>query len=122
MFFDKKTSKSSEFYYLEPVLYSSITDIDETMNNLIQERHNHSQSCFSMKVSQNEKKLRFTLQLKDLVLHFLVGTWKNNSEAKFAENWSDDERKRTSGTRTFLRHRLHTLSQVIHRADCVHFR
>ena len=35
MFFDKKLSKSSEFYYLEPGLYPSVTDIVETMNILI---------------------------------------------------------------------------------------
>ena len=34
--FDKKLSKSSKFYYLEPGLYPSITDIVETMNTLIQ--------------------------------------------------------------------------------------
>ena len=44
MFFDKKLSKSSEFYYLEPRLYPSITDIVETMDILIQERHNHSEN------------------------------------------------------------------------------
>ena len=36
MFFDKKVSKSSEFYYLEPGLYPSITDIVDAMNILIQ--------------------------------------------------------------------------------------
>ena len=42
MFFDKKLSKSSEFYYLELGLYPSITDTVEAMNILSQERHNHS--------------------------------------------------------------------------------
>ena len=36
MFFDKKRSKSSEFYYLEPGLHPSITDTVEAMNTLIQ--------------------------------------------------------------------------------------
>ena len=44
LFFDKKLSKSSEFYYLELGLYPSITDIVEAMNILIQERHNHSEN------------------------------------------------------------------------------
>ena len=35
LFFDKKLSKSSEFYYLGPGLYPSITDIVEAMNTLI---------------------------------------------------------------------------------------
>ena len=38
MFFDKKLSKSSEFYYLEPGLYPSFTDIVEAMNILIQKK------------------------------------------------------------------------------------
>ena len=45
MFFDKKLSKSSEFYYLELGLHPSITDIVEAMNTLIQEKHNHSEKC-----------------------------------------------------------------------------
>ena len=56
MFFDKKLSKSSEFYYLEPGLYPSIKDIVETMNTLIQERHNHSGNCITVKVTQKVQK------------------------------------------------------------------
>ena len=52
MFFDKKRSKSSEFLYLEPGLYPSITDIVEAMNILIQERHNHSENFIKVKVSR----------------------------------------------------------------------
>ena len=50
MFYDEKLSKTTEPYYLEPGLYSSITDIVEAMNTLIQEnkqpqRHlHHNQS------------------------------------------------------------------------------
>ena len=51
MFFDKKLSKSSEFYYLEPGLYPSITDIVEAMNNLFQERQYHSKN-YHVKVSR----------------------------------------------------------------------
>ena len=52
MFLIKKLSKSSEFYYLEPGLYPSITDIVEAMNCVIQERHDHSESCITVKVSR----------------------------------------------------------------------
>ena len=52
MFFDKKFSKSTEFYYLELGLYPSIRDIVEAMNTLIQERHNHSEICIKVKVSR----------------------------------------------------------------------
>ena len=57
MFFDKKLSKSSECYYLEPGLYPSITDIVEAMNTLIQERHNHSENCVTVKVSRRTQKV-----------------------------------------------------------------
>ena len=57
MFFDKKLSKSSEFYYLEPGLYSSITDFVEAMNTLIQERHNHSKNCVRVEVSRRTQKI-----------------------------------------------------------------
>ena len=57
MIFDKKFSKSSEFYYLELGLYLSITDIVEAMNTLIQERHNHSENCITVKVSRRTQKV-----------------------------------------------------------------
>ena len=56
-FFDKKLSKSSELYYLEPDLYPSITDIVEAMNILIQEKHNHSENCIKVKVSRRTQKV-----------------------------------------------------------------
>ena len=61
MFFDKKLSMSSEFYYLEPGLYSSNKDIVEAMNTLIQERHNHSENCIKVKVSRKTQKVEIYL-------------------------------------------------------------
>ena len=61
IFFDDKLSKSSEFYYLEPGLYPSITDIVEDMNNLIQERLNHSENCITVKVSRRTQKIEIYL-------------------------------------------------------------
>ena len=61
MFFDKKLSESSNFYYLEPGLYPSITDIVEAMNILIQERHNHSGNCIKVKVSRKSQKVEICL-------------------------------------------------------------
>ena len=61
MFFYKKLSKSSEFYYLEPGLYPSITDIVEAMNILIQERHNHSENYIKVKVSRRTQKVEINL-------------------------------------------------------------
>ena len=61
MFSDKKLSKSSKFCYLEPGLYPSITDIVEAMNNLIQERHNHSENCIKLKMSRITQKVEIYL-------------------------------------------------------------
>ena len=70
MFFDKKLSESSEFYYLEPGLYPSITDIVEAMNILIQERHNHSGNCIKVQVSRRMQKLEIYLANEGSVLAF----------------------------------------------------
>ena len=61
MFFDRKLSKSSDFYYLERGLYPSITDIVEAMNTLNQERHNHSENCVTVKVSRRTQKVEIYL-------------------------------------------------------------
>ena len=60
-FFDKKFSKSSLFNYMQPGIYPCITDIAETMNTLIQERHNHSESCITVGVSQRTQKVKIYL-------------------------------------------------------------
>ena len=56
-FFDKKHSKSTSTYNLEPGLYTSITDIVEAMNTLIQERNNHNETCITVKVSRRTQKV-----------------------------------------------------------------
>ena len=61
MYFDKKLSKSSKFFYLESGLYPSITDIVEAMNILIQEGHNHSGNCIKFKVSRKTQKVEIYL-------------------------------------------------------------
>ena len=61
MFFDKKLSKSSEFYYLEPGLYPPFKDFVEAMNILIQEKHNHSENCIKVKVSRRKQKVEIYL-------------------------------------------------------------
>ena len=55
-FFDKKLSKSTSNYSIEPGLYTSITDIVEAMNTLIQERNNHNETCITVKVSRRTQK------------------------------------------------------------------
>ena len=61
MFFDNKLSDLSEFYYLEPGLYPFITDIVEAMTTLIPERHNPSESCITVEVSQRNQKAEIYL-------------------------------------------------------------
>ena len=56
MFYDEKLSKKTEAYYLEPGLYSSITDIVEAMKTLIQERNNHRDTCITIRVSRVTQK------------------------------------------------------------------
>ena len=61
MFSDKKLSNSSEFYFLEPGLYPSITDTVEPMNTLIQEKHNHTENSNTVKVSLRTQKVEIYL-------------------------------------------------------------
>ena len=56
-FFDEKFSKSKSTYNLEPGLYTSITEIVEAMNTLIQERNNHNETCITVKVSCRSQKV-----------------------------------------------------------------
>ena len=71
MFFDKKFSKSSDFYYLEPGRYPSITDYVEAMNVLIQERHSHSENYIKVKVSRKRQKVEVCLAIEASGLAFI---------------------------------------------------
>ena len=54
---DEKLSKSTTTYNLEPSLYTSITDIVEAMNTVIQEKNNHYETCITVKVSRRTQKV-----------------------------------------------------------------
>ena len=56
MFFDKKLSRSPDFYYLGPGLRPFLTNFVEALNTLIQEKYNHSETCITVKVSQTTQK------------------------------------------------------------------
>ena len=86
LFFDKKLSKSSELYYLKPGLYPSITDIDEAMNILIQERHNHSENCIKVQLSRRTQKVEIYLVNEGFVLAFFSTDLGNI----FGSNVADD--------------------------------
>ena len=70
MSFDKKLSKSSDFYLLEHGLYPSITVIVEAMNILIQERHNHREKRIKVKVSRRTQKVEISLAIESSCLAF----------------------------------------------------
>ena len=56
-FFDEKLLKSTSNYNLEPGLYTSITDVVEATNRLIQEKNNHNETCITVKVSRRTQKV-----------------------------------------------------------------
>ena len=56
-FFDEKLSKTTSTYSIELGLYTSITDIVEALNTLIQERSNHNETCITVKVSRRTQKV-----------------------------------------------------------------
>lgn len=61
LYYDTKHSPTSAPYYLEPGLYSSVTDIVEAMNTLIQERNKHNEICITVKVSRRTQKVEISL-------------------------------------------------------------
>ena len=61
LFHDNELSKTKDYYYLEPGLYHSITDIVEAMNSLIQNRNNHNTTCIGVKVDRRSQKVAFLL-------------------------------------------------------------
>ena len=69
-FFDKKLSNSTSTYSIEPGLYTSITDIVEAMNTLIQERNNHNETCITVKVSRRTQKVVIMLAIDNSGLAF----------------------------------------------------
>ena len=50
-----------DYYYLEPGLYHSLTDIVEAMNKMIQEKNNHNETCISLKVCRETQKVEISL-------------------------------------------------------------
>ena len=58
MFYDEELSETTEAYYLEPGLYSSITDFVEAMNTVTPERNNHRNTCITIKISRVTQKVK----------------------------------------------------------------
>ena len=85
-FFDEKLSKYTSTHNLEPGLYTSITDIVEAMNTLIQERNTHNETCITVEVSRRSQKVVIILgndssglvfSSTDLIT-FLATLWETN--------------------------------------------
>ena len=87
MFYDEKLSKTTEAYYPEPGLYSSILDLVEALNTLIQERNNHRDTCITIKVSRVTQKVKVHLANEESSLaifstdsgHIFGGDLRNDS-------------------------------------------
>ena len=87
MFYDEKLSKTTEAYYPEPGLYSSITDIVQAMNTIIQERNTHRDTCITIKVSSVTQKVKVYLAKEESSLamfstdfgHIFGGDVRNDS-------------------------------------------
>ena len=63
MFYDEKISKTTEAYYLEPGLYSSITKVVEAMNTIIKEINNHRDTCITIKIGRVTQKIKVCLAI-----------------------------------------------------------
>ena len=68
LFHDNDLSKTKDYYYLQPGIYPSITDIEEEMNSLIQSRKNHNTTCIGVKVDRRTQKVAFWLVVDELSL------------------------------------------------------
>ena len=70
LFYYAINSKTTTAYYMEPGLYSSVPDIVEAMNLLIQERNNLNENCITVKVSRRTQKIQPSLISDDSSLVF----------------------------------------------------
>ena len=61
LFHVNELSKTIDYYYLEPGLYHSITDIVEAMSSPIQKKNDHNTTCISVKVDLRTQKIAFLL-------------------------------------------------------------
>ena len=74
-FSDEKLSKSTSTYNLEAGLYTSITEIVEAMNTLIQGRNNHNEICITVKVPRRTQKVVIILANETSGLAFCSTDW-----------------------------------------------
>ena len=96
-FFNKKRWIKAEVFYMEPIIYISITETMETINTLIQDiqgRHDRTEKVIKVKVSRGTEKQNYAFQMKHLVLQYLVWSWNTFLEKKleFSSLWCWDKK------------------------------
>ena len=69
-FFEKTLSKTWKNCYLEPGLSLFYTDIIQATDAIFQERHNHSESCITVRMSQWTQKVEIYLANEESDLSF----------------------------------------------------
>ena len=80
LFYDAIYSKTTTAYYLEPGLYSSVPDIVEAMNLLIQERNNHNENYNTGKVSRRTQKIELLLISDDFGKYIWWRCWRQQGD------------------------------------------
>ena len=85
-FFDIFFQNRQNFFYLEPGLCLSITDFVDAESNFFKKRHNHSESCITVKVSRRTQKVEIYLAKEGSGFGFLVQTRETFSVAMLARN------------------------------------
>ena len=86
LFHDNDLSKTKDYYYLEPRIYHSNTDIVEAMNLLIHNKNNDNTTCIGKKADCRTQKVAFSFvnEESSLVIssidfgHIFAGNVRNN--------------------------------------------
>ena len=119
MSFDiKKTLKLVRFLLSQRGIYPSITDIDNAMNTLVQERHNHSGSCKTNKVSRKTQRVVIYLAKEGSGLAFFKTVLGHlNGSKVYNEIGAMSRETGSHNPKLWLRHCLHTHSYGFQRPD-----
>ena len=87
MFFDKKFSELSEFYYIWNLVSTlPLRMLLKPWTFSFKKDTTTAEIVLKLKCLEERKKLRFTLQMKDPVLHSLVRIWDTFSEVMLVMN------------------------------------
>ena len=120
-YFDRKIWKSLELFNLELGPHPSITNINEAKNTLLQERHNQSQRCITIKVSPRTPKVEIYVADEGSGLWFLSMDLRHILKSISGKKLGVILKKTTPHTTNCLRHRPHTRFHDIHKLVWVQF-